>query len=268
MLNISIAIPDSCLSDETTQLEKTRKISIFARSSAIFSVDTIFIYNDGGSKEDRSLLVTILKYLDTPPFLRRRLFPKLNELKYAGVLHPLKIPSHVSTANPKKIKEGDVREGIVISTRGKKFVDAGINRLIPYYGSEKIGKRITIKFKKITPEFSIKEIARNEVQEYWGYIVKERTVLGDFLSTWKDKIILTSRKGKPIKNSQIKEYNNSKESILIVFGSIEKGIYEILGSKLKKMQNAKVINFFPHQATETVRLEEAILGTLSILNSE
>jgi len=34
------------------------------------------------------------------------------------------------------------------------------------------------------------------------------------------------------------------------------------------MQNAKVINFFPHQATETVRLEEAILGTLSILNSE
>jgi len=102
MLNISIAIPDSCLADEMTLLDKSRKIAIFARSSAIFSVDTIYIYNNGGKKEDCSLLVTILKYLDTPPFLRRRLFPKLNELKYAGVLHPLKIPSHVSTANPKK----------------------------------------------------------------------------------------------------------------------------------------------------------------------
>ena len=66
MLNISIAIPDSCLADEMTQLDKSRKISIFARSSAIFSVDTIYIYNDGGEKEDCSLLVTILKYLDTP----------------------------------------------------------------------------------------------------------------------------------------------------------------------------------------------------------
>ena len=268
MLNVSIAIPDSCLEDETTQLEKSRKIGIIARASAIFSINTIYIYNDGGKKEDRSLLVTILKYLDTPPFLRRRLFPKLNELKYAGVLHPLKIASHVSTANPKKIKESDVREGIVISTKGKKFVDVGINRLIPYYGNEKIGKRVTVQFKKITPEFSIKEINRNEVQEYWGYIAKERTNLGDFLGTWQGKIILTSRKGKPVKNSQVKEYNNSKEPILIVFGSIEKGIYEILGNKLKKLQNAKVLNFFPHQATETVRLEEAILGTLSILNSE
>ncbi len=268
MLNISIAIPDSCLSDETTQLEKSRKISIIARASAIFSANTIYIYNDGGKKEDRSLLVTILKYLDTPPFLRKRLFPKLNELKYAGVLHPLKIASHVSTANPKKIKEGDVRDGIVVSSKGKRFVDIGINRLIPYYGNEKIGKRITVQFKKITPEFAIKEITRADVREYWGYLVKERTNLGDFLGTWQGKIILTSRKGKPIKNSQVKEYNSSKEHILIVFGSVEKGIYEILGSKLKKIQNAKVFNFFPHQSTETVRLEEAVMGTLSILNSE
>ena len=35
---------------------------------------------------------------------------------------------------------------------------------------------------------------------------------------------------------------------------------------IKKIQNCTSINFFPNQATETVRLDEAILGTLSILN--
>ena len=52
----------------------------------------------------------------------------------------------------------------------------------------------------------------------------------------------------------------------MVFGSPEKGIYEILSENIKKTQNANIYNFFPNQATETVRLEEAILGTLSALN--
>jgi len=92
-MKLSIAIPDSCLSDENTNLGKTRKISIFARACAIFEVETIFIYRDNGSEEDSKLLLTILKYLDTPQYLRRSVFSKVNELKYAGVLHPLKIPS-------------------------------------------------------------------------------------------------------------------------------------------------------------------------------
>ena len=54
--------------------------------------------------------------------------------------------------------------------------------------------------------------------------------------------------------------------MLVVFGSTEKGIHEILGGNIKKIQNSKIWNFFPNQATETVRLEEAVLGTLSILN--
>jgi len=56
------------------------------------------------------------------------------------------------------------------------------------------------------------------------------------------------------------------EPILIVFGTTNKGIYDILGTDIKKIQNVKIFNFFPNQATQTVRLEEAILGTLSIIN--
>ena len=61
---------------------------------------------------------------------------------------------------------------------------------------------------------------------------------------------------------------DSQKPTLVVFGSPEKGIHEILGSKMKNVQNAKSLNFFPNQATETVRLEEAILGTLAIINTQ
>ena len=36
---------------------------------------------------------------------------------------------------------------------------------------------------------------------------------------------------------------------------------------MNKVQNSKSFKFFPNQATETVRLEEALLGTLSIINA-
>ena len=51
---------------------------------------------------------------------------------------------------------------MVISARGKYFVDFGINHLIPYYGKSKIGKRVTAQFKKGFPELQIKEIVDDE----------------------------------------------------------------------------------------------------------
>lgn len=265
-MKLSIAIPDSSLSDETTKMDKTRKISQLARSAAIFKVDTLFIYQDGENKEDRNLMGTILRYLDTPQFLRKRLFPKMNELKFAGVLHPLKIPSHITPSNAKKIKQGDIREGIIVSVKGKKFVDVGINQLIPFFDKENVGKRVTVQFKSGYPNFGVKKISKDEATIYWGYKVKERSNLFGLLSEWKGPIIITSRKGKNGSKEQLSKYLKPDEDLLVVFGSPEKGVHEIIGNKLKKVQNSKILNFFPNQATETIRLEEALLGTLSIIN--
>lgn len=265
-LKISVAIPDSCLQDESTKLDKSRKISIIARACAIFKVDTIYIYEDGSNQEDNKLITTILRYLDTPQFLRKRLFGKINELKFAGVLQPLKIPSHVTPADPKRIKTGSIRDGIVVGGKGKRFVDAGINQLIPYFGKESIGKRVTVQFKTGYPAFSIKEISREEVPEYWGYKVKERSNVGQFVQSWEGSVLLTSRKGEPITRENIQKLSSSN-NMLIVFGSPEKGLYEILGPTIKKIQNCKVLNFFPDQGTETVRMEESIVGVLSIINA-
>lgn len=265
-LKISVAIPDSCLQDESTKLDKSRKISIIARSCAIFKVDTIYVYEDGRNEEDNKLLTTILRYLDTPQFLRKRLFGKINELKFAGVLQPLKIPSHVTPADPKRIKAGSIRDGIVVGGRGKRFVDVGINQLVPYFGKEEIGKRVTIQFKTGYPDFSVKEILREETPEYWGYKVKERSNIGQFVLNWEGSVMLTSRKGEPITRENIQKLTSSN-NMLIVFGAPDKGLYEILGPTVKKIQNSKVLNFFPNQGTETVRMEESIIGALSIINA-
>ncbi|MDI1495759.1 MAG: hypothetical protein K8823_1067 [Cenarchaeum symbiont of Oopsacas minuta] len=260
----TIAIPDSCLVDERTQIDKSRKISQFARACAIFGVDTIYVYKDGGSNSDLDLLVVILRYMETPPFLRKRLFPKISELKYAGILAPLNISSHSSPPNPKKISSGDIRSGLVVSQKGKKYIDIGTPEPFPYRGRTESGKRIAIKFKMGYPELNYVEV---EESDYFGYKTRERNSLANIIKSWTGQIILTSRLGRAITTSDIHSYANSKDEILLAFGSTERGVGEILGSHAKRMQNTKTLNFFPKQNTKTVRLEEAVFGCLSILHS-
>ena len=196
-MNLSIAIPDSSLLDESTILNKTKKISIIARACAIFKINQIFIYQDGKqNKNDSALLSTSLKYLETPQYFRKEIFPKTQLLKYAGVLQPLNISSHITTSNQKMIKTGDVRDALIINYKGKKFLNIGTNKLIQYFGKMKSGTRIAIQIKTTQPELTAKEISREDIKDYWGYSVKERANLLSILSTWKGKIILTSKKGK------------------------------------------------------------------------
>ena len=265
-MKLSIAIPDSSLSDETTQLAKSKKISIIARACAFSNVNDIYIYRDKGNPGDSKLLVTLLKYLETPQFFRRYLYPKMDQLKYAGVLHPLQIPSHNTLSNSKQIKKDDIREGLVISNKGKKFLNIGTNHFLNYFGKEKVGKRIIVQFKEGFPNLSFKEITKNHVKEYWGYSVKESGNLLSLLKTWKGEIILTSRKGNEITKKHFLRYSKTTNPVLVVFGSPERGLFDILGSQIKNLNNSQTLNFFPNQTTATIRLEESIIGILSILN--
>ena len=265
-MNISVAIPDSCLKDEATKLDKSRKVSIIARTCSIFGVKTIYIYDEGkDNTQDRLLLATILRYLETPQYLRKTIFPKIDDLRYAGIMHPLQIPHHSLSSNPKNLRPGDIREGAIIFHKGKKFIDIGIHQMFPYFGKEWDKKRVTVQIKTVDP-ISFKEISEHEIKQYWGYKVKERPNLMNILEEWGGLIILTSRKGKEITQKQLQDYGHSDKSILVVFGAPDKGLYEILGNKIGQIQNAKTFNFFPNQATDTVRMEESMLGILSILN--
>lgn len=266
-MEISIAIPDSSLMEEPTLMGKTLKISQIARACAIFRVHTIYLYHEAdGKNHDRSLLRTTLRFLETPQYLRRTMYKKIDDLKFAGSLSPLKIPSHIQTPDPHKIKQGDIRDGVVVFAKGRKYVDVGFDKFIPYYGSEEEGKRIIVQFKEGFPDLSIKQIRREEIKQYWGYEVKEISNLNNLLLTCNSFIIFTSRKGKSIHKSQKYFEEISDSQVLVVFGSPKRGVHEILGKALGNIPKSQILNFFPDQATETVRLEEAILGTLAILN--
>ena len=192
-----------------------------------------------------------------------------DELRFAGLLHPLKSPHHKPVVDIKKIKMGEIRQAIVVNVKGRYFVDAGLSSLIPLEGSAPDKNRITVQFTAEYPKLRCKAIAWKDVSEYWGYEVNVAQNLGDLLNK-ANVAVLTSREGEFLERFEqqlCKELKNAT-SVLIVFGSPNRGLTEILKDEKKhpKEFTEYFLNFFPKQATETVRLEEAILGCLALLN--
>jgi predicted SPOUT superfamily RNA methylase MTH1 len=274
MPDLWIAIPDSSLSDEQTKRDKSIKVSQFARACSIFRVKRVYIYHDALShfeKDDPDLLKTILRYLDTPQYLRKMLFPMMHQLQYAGILHPIKTPHHMVVEDIKKVKAGDVRTGVIVKVKGQLFVEVGIGSLVPFVGDGFEGKKVNARFTSSYPNLKAIQAREQDILDYWGYEVKEVPSISKLLtSVEKTAIIITSRKGRYFKNIEagLAEHTKNVQNILVAFGSPKHGLHQILdkeGASIRPYEY--VVNMFPNQGTETVRLEEAVLGTLAILNS-
>lgn len=270
--NTWIAIPDSSLSDEQTRRDKTLKIGQFARACSIFRVKKIYIYHDKTAntpEKDVSLLITVLRYLDTPQYLRKLLYPHKVELEYAGLLHPISAPHHKELQRIRDIKLGDVRVGVILKVRGELCVDIGLGNLIIFEGSGFHGKKINVKIISTYPSLIGKEATQNDIQDkYWGYEVQETYSLNKLLkSNSNAQIIITSKKGRHIEEAKIFALLKYFRNLILVFGTPKKGVDEMLAVDGGSIDTYEfVFNMFPFQATKTIRLEEAILGSLSILN--
>ncbi len=271
--NLWIAIPDSSLSDEQTSRDKAIKICQIARACAIFRVSKIYIYHDssqGPKSEDLLLLTTVLRYLDTPQYLRRRLFPHSKELAYAGILHPLSSPHHQKLQRIEDVKIGDIRVGVVLQVNRKYFADVGLEGLVLLdTRKESYTKKINVKITSTKPVLKGVEARPGDISTYWGYEVFNVRNLGELIEMLPNThIILTSRKGRYITNVDPEIFAiKSSDNALMVFGSPKKGIDEIFASEGEKIKKSYMMfNTFPLQATRTVRLEEAILGSLAVFN--
>ena len=272
--NLHIAIPDSSLLDEQTKRDKSIKISQIARACSIFRVKTIYIYRDVSfryEKDDLNLLKTILRYLDTPQYLRKILYPRMEILEYAGILHPIKSPHHKDRENIKNIKIGDVRVGVIAKDKGKLYVDVGLGSLVPFKGSGFIGKKVNVVFTSAYPNLQTREATEEQFDKtYWGYNVKVISNLAKLLNTAQNtEILITYREGEffKIKEGKLLERMQYNRNLLVAFGSPKKGVDEILTNEGSSIGHYDfVVNMFPFQGTATVRLEEAIYGTLAILN--
>ncbi|MHA1380725.1 MAG: putative RNA uridine N3 methyltransferase [Candidatus Helarchaeota archaeon] len=276
-IKIIIAIPSSILENSQDLRSKTEKLGIIARAAAIFKIEKILIYphsfkkKENREKDNLKFLKLILDYLECPPYFRKKMFPLSPLLKFCGTLPPLKISHHLFKKTLKNLEFGELREGLIInSNRNFSIVDIGLSesfRLkIP---NLKINKRITLFLKKNNSELNVSIVDPKDIVYYWGYKVLIKD-LKEILKIYKNFcIILTSKYGKSI-NEYFEPltkiiYQNPK--ILIIFGAPFEGLHKIFKKKEIKI-NKKIIelNMIPNQGTETITTEEAILGTLSVLN--
>ena len=112
---ISIAIPASIIDNAQSFELKTYLVCQIARAAAIYKVDEIVIISSRGKyssslakSNPTEFFVRNLEYLESPPYLRKALFPVCPELKYSGLMNPLDVPHHVKSEQWSQFREGVV----------------------------------------------------------------------------------------------------------------------------------------------------------------
>jgi len=270
-----MAIPASLVSDIPHLREKTLRIGMVGRAAAIFGVDEIIIFSDAPKRNQNrefNLIASILSYMETPQYLRKRLFKIKPELRFAGVLPPLRTPHHPLQNRVKDLVDGEYREGTVIAhTQGGTLVDVGVERHALIRNKKmQINTRVTVRIRKTKRLLGAEVVNRSEIAEYWGYrVTRSRLTFGKLLKKNAfDLVIATSKYGKPFVDvsEELVDRWKASRKIVVAFGAPTRGLYEI--AKQENLDDVAdfVVNTIPNQNVETVRTEEALLVTLGILN--
>ena len=273
---LSVAVPASAISDIPHLREKTGKLGAIARACSIFGVNEIILYPDDArrdQKADLELCAEILNFLETPQYLRKRLFRLSPNLRFTGILPPLQTPPHDVPRSLEACKVGDLREGVVVAKqKGKLRVEVGLEKLLECEGDLSIGTRVTVEIRQLGENLTGEIVDEAKIRIYWGYRVREpKFRLGTLLGKEKFELkIGTSRYGTRILDvwSEITNSMKNAGSILIAFGSPRMGLREILRQEGKAPQDVfdYFVNTAPGQKVSTVRTEEALLISLGVLN--
>ncbi|QQG48051.1 MAG: hypothetical protein HY247_04605 [archaeon] len=260
---LAVAIPDTVLEEKGTERDKTAKLGLVARACSIYGVDLIEIFADKRGRGEGILMSKVLTYLETPQYLRKRLFPLDEALRYAGVLPPLRIPSHRPRVAVEDLKVGEVREGVT-NTDGS--VEIGLDKAPLLPGSKGSERRVTVRITSKSP-LSAEEVKREEISEYWGYEVRTTSAEKVLEDPRFDLTIATSRKGTQLGAGVkfLRERLGGSSGIKLVFGSPARGLFESMGQDTLRRASI-VLNLFPEQSVGTIRTEEAIFAGLGLLN--
>jgi predicted SPOUT superfamily RNA methylase MTH1 len=272
----SVAIPASLVADTPHLREKTYKVGLVGRACAIFRVENIIIYPDIpqiDQARDAKMISGILTYMETPQYLRKHLVKLDPNLRYAGILPPIRTPHHPLQKPASQLKTGEIRDGVV--------VEAGRDASLIYLGTDKLaavsiklprGSRVTVRVGKIQDRIEGSVVPKREISIYWGYNVSVSNLpLGETIKEGRfDLVIATSRYGRDIGEllEELKKAWNDSTNALIAFGAPKKGLREILAQEDLKIEDVAHFNLntVPVQAVETVRTEEAVLASLAIIN--
>jgi len=222
-----------------------------------------------GKKRDTDLLRKILRYMDTPQYLRKKSFSKSQSLKYAGLLPPLRIRSHPLETTIDDIQVNTVRWGLQIQP-GK--IDLGLEKLVNYQKTVSARDPTLFRVVKTKPQIVLEIIEREDVSDYWGFEVERVTDLAKFLQESDESTRIGFSRKAPFYHQVEKDMKSTiagTQSVLAVFGGPNHGILEFFGKERESVKSGIDfwVNTIPDQGTETVRLEEAIFVSLGLLNS-
>jgi hypothetical protein len=207
---LSVVIPASVISDTPHLREKTAKVGTIARASSIFGVDEIILYPDdrkGDQEADMNFCSEMLRYIETPQYLRKRIFKLSPTFRFTGILPPLQAPHHNVPHSISDVKIGDRREGVVVSRSGQNIiVDAGLEQTVLAAGTNRPGERVTLRLtsvgRNLRAEIESSTTSRPQrsgASTYWGYKVSRTPSLGKVLQErHSDLKIGTSRYGSQV----------------------------------------------------------------------
>jgi hypothetical protein len=274
---LAIAIPASTVSDTPHLREKTAKVGLIGRAAAIFRVDEIIVYPDNPKENqarDLDFIMLLLNYLETPQYMRKRLFKLEPRLQFAGILPPLRTPHHPVSGKTRDLKTGEYREGLVLSkAKDGLLVDIGVEQpAILRETQYAVGDRLTLQVVNVGERIEVQTVNRGDIEVYWGFRVRvENRPFGQLVAAGGfDLSIATSRLGDNFMDvaDEIGAKWSSAHHVLVAFGAPSRGLHEIVkeeGVKLEAIVDF-VVNMIPQQGTATVRTEEALLASLAILN--
>ena len=249
-----------------------------------------------GYTDPNYFLAHVLSYLETPPNLRKDLFPLHPDLRLAGSLPSLDMPHHLRTHEWCQYREGvtkpEIRhrkEGKIWKTPlGHTYVETGLRTRV-FIPSVIISPetRVTVKFKdeekpenvpgnELSAEAVAPSAPREETGYYWGYSVRSASCLSAVLTECPydggyDTTIGTSERGVPL-SSLISPKKSKCHSIpefthmMVVFGGVSglevavKADKELkgLGVKSPEVLFDHWVNLCPGQGSRTIRTEEAV----------
>lgn len=288
---VSMAVAGSIVDNAQSLALASRLAGQIARAAAIFRIDEIVVFDDGeegsrvpkwsedGAETSGAFLTRLLKYMETPQYLRQTLFPRHPSLQFAGTLPPLDVPHQA-----RKHEWIPYREGAVTTKPpppgGGSCVNVGLYEDVVVRQKLESGTRVTVKMgesRSKPGEARILEVVpKSEPREkghYWGYTVRHASSLSTAISesTYPkryDYIIGTSEHGEKVRSAELTL--PKFKHILIVFGGVA-GLEESkeLDKSIEVTDVRQLFNIYlnvcPGQGSRTIRTEEAILISLQYL---
>jgi len=268
---LDVLLPASYAEEAPHLRERTLRIGFLGRALAMFRADAVYLYDEDPSASDvktGNLVKGLMDYMNTAPYLRKRLFPLTPAFRYAGVLPPLNIPTHPSPEDePQEYPQ--VREGLVVKGGRRPLIEIGFERRVTVKSAPSEGSRVLVRLEKKGENVKARVVSRRKTRLYTGFSTYiYRKDLRDLVKRY-ELSIATSRKGSPIieRSSEVSSMLRSSTSLCIAFGSARHGMYEIAGKHGFDLDSlfTYVLNTIPDQGVKTVRTEEAVYATLSLV---